>query len=291
MNERAIVATDLSDASLFMVEHLSLLHHLHVTSIVLLQCPDYQEIASEVFPYIASIEQEVLEKQKNILISFGFKVEVKISPGNAASEINRIADELDINLVVVGSMGHSLIGGAFLGGVAHSVMLKTRKPLLIIRLALNKEGELTLNLLTSHALISHILFCTDFSVNAEKAFDSFLIHMSKADAKKITLLHVIDDKQIDYHGKDSTNDIVTTITQRLLVMVQKVKSVGIRNVKLSVQIGNVNSHITDFIEKEEVTLTVLGTVGTSFIKELFVGSVSQYVARHSSSSVLLLPLN
>ncbi len=290
MNERAIVATDLSDASHFMVEHLSLLHELSVTSIVLLQCPDYQEIASEVFPYIASIEQERLEKQKDILISCGFKVEVLISPGNAASEINRIAQELDINLVVVGSMGHSLISGAFLGGVAHSVMLKTRKPLLIIRLALNKEGSLTLNL-PLNLLLSHVLFCTDFSKNAEKAFDTFLVRMSSVVAKKVTLLHVIDDKKIEYFGKDNAQEFTTAATQRLLHKGQKVKSVGIRNVDILVKVGDVHDHIIHAIEKEGVSLTVMGTVGTSFIKELFAGSVSQYVARHSPTPVLLLPLN
>jgi len=289
MNERTIVATDLSDASLFMVEHLSLLHSLHITSIVLLQCPDYSEVASEVFPYIASIEQDVLEKQKNILISFGFKVEVRISPGNAASEINRIAEELDINLVVVGSMGHSLIGGAFLGGVAHSVMLHTTKPLLIIRLALTDEGKFTLNEISSYSLISHILFCTDFSTNSVSAFDSFLVNVSSIEAKKVTIIHVIDDKHLNYYGKDSINDITTIVTQRLSVMVQKVKSVGIEHVNLVVRIGEVNTHLLDFIKNEEVTLTVLGTVGTSFIKELLGGSVSQYVARHSPSPVFLIP--
>jgi nucleotide-binding universal stress UspA family protein len=290
MNERAIVATDLSDASLFMVEHLSLLHSLHIKSIVLLQCPDYSEIASEVFPYIASIEQDILEKQRDILISLGFKVELRISPGNAASEINRIADELDINLVVVGSMGHSLLSGALLGGVAHSIMLRPTKPLLIIRLALDQNNALTLNRLDTSLLTSHILFCTDFSVSAEKAFNSFLVHMSSVEAHKVTLLHVIDDKHLNYHGNDSLNDITTIVTQRLAVMIQKVKSVGVKNVTSHVLRGDVSPNIISFIEKEEVTLTILGTVGTSFIKELITGSVSQYVARHSSVPVLLLPL-
>ena len=288
MNEKAIVATDLSDASLFMVKHVFHLHALHITSIILLQCPDYSEIASDVFPYIASLQEDMLEKQKEILIASNFKVEVRISPGNAAHEINRVAVELDINLVVVGSMGHSLITGALLGGVAQSVMLHTSKPLLIMRLLLNEEGQLTC---FSDSLINHVLFCTDFSENSFAAFDSFLVLMSSGEVKKVTILHVIGDKQINYHGRDSLHDITTIVSQRLSVMKQRVKSVGVRNVEISVHHAKVNSHIVDFIQKEGVTLTVLSMRGTSFMKELLATSVSQYVAHHSPSSVLLLPKN
>ncbi|NCB01370.1 MAG: universal stress protein [Spirochaetia bacterium] len=291
MNERAIVATDLSDASLFLVKHLSLLHTLNISSIILLQCPDYQEIASEVFPYIASIENEMLEKQHDILTSFGFKVEVLISPGNVSAQINRIAKERDINLVIVGSMGHSLVGGALLGGVASEVMLSTKHPLLIIRISLNEEREFTINHIEGESFLNHVLFCTDFTPPSMKVFDQFLVHMSNGEAKKVSLLHVIDEKHLSTYEKEGLDDYITVTKQRLVTMEQKVKSVGVKRVNSHIFLGSIQNQILNMLNNEDVTLSILGTTNASFIKELFSSSVSHYVARNSPVSVLLLPLS
>src|SRR5690554_7671960 len=127
--ERAIVATDLSDASDVLVKHLSFLREFGVKSLLLLQCPDFQEIASEIYPYVSSIQSDAIEQQQQILEEQGFDVDVRISIGNAKREINRIAEAEEFPLIVVGSQGRSLLGGAFLGGVAHEVMLNAQKPL------------------------------------------------------------------------------------------------------------------------------------------------------------------
>jgi nucleotide-binding universal stress UspA family protein len=114
--ERAIVATDLSEASDVLVEHLGFLKEFGVKSLLLLQCPDYQEIASEIYPYVSSIQNDAIEQQQRVLEKLGFEVEIRISIGNAKREINRIAEAEAFPLIVIGSQGRSLLGGAFLGG-------------------------------------------------------------------------------------------------------------------------------------------------------------------------------
>ncbi len=288
MNERAIVATDLSDASLCMVEHLSLLNSLQITSIVLLQCPDYQEIASEVFPYIISIQQEMLERQRDILISLGFKVEVVVLPGNTASVIRQIARDKNIHLVVVGSMGQSLIKGAFLGGVAQEIMRHTVTPLLIVRIFLNEEGLLCI----SHkGLLNHVVLCVDFSSSFSSVFESFLLHMSGGLSKRITLIHVVDESHLDEKRKEKLEDLITISKQRLSVMEQKVRSIGVSDVTSLILHGSIHVEIANFIHHDESSLVVLGTHGASFFKEIFASCPSLYIGRHSPKSVLLLPQN
>ena len=39
---------------------------------------------------------------------------------------------------------------------------------------------------------------------------------------------------------------------------------------------------------EGVSLMIMGSQGLGFVKELYLGSVSHYMARHSASSVMLV---
>lgn len=289
MIERAIVATDLSEASDIMVKHLSVLKDLGVTSLLLLQCPDYQEVASEVFPYVATIQTEAIERQKEVLEGFGFKVESRISPGNAKREINRIADDEEYPLVVVGSQGRSLVAGAFLGGVAHEVMLGARKPLLIIRLAIDEEKRMRAMGLDSESLTRHVLFATDFSPGAEEAFTQLEQLVASVKIGRVTLLHVQDRSHIEPHLVERLDEFNMIDRQKLEKMKDRLASAGLARVGCTLTCGDPPSEILREIGETKASLVMMGTQGRGFFRELFVGSVSQYIARRSMTPVLLVP--
>jgi len=54
--------------------------------------------------------------------------------------------------------------------------------------------------------------------------------------------------------------------------------------------GKPKREILDFIDKNDVTLTAIGSQGRGFFADIFLGSVSSHVARKSTSNVLLVPL-
>lgn len=290
MIERAIVATDLSEASDAMVKHLIILKDIGISSILLLQCQDYQEVTSEVFPYVATIQNEAMERQKRILEEFGFTVEGRISPGNAKREINRIAQEEDYPLVVVGSQGRSLIAGAFLGGVAHEVMVSTRKPLLIIRLTVNEERKLQVSGLHPDGLASNILYATDFSPGAQEAFLFLEQIVAAGTGKSVTLLHVQDRKTIEPHLLERLDEFNTIDRQHLEQLKDRLLSQGIPRVVCKVVYGDPYAEILREIQDSQSSLVIMGTQGKGFLRELFVGSVSQYIARRAEVPVLLVPI-
>ncbi len=283
MSTRALVATDLSDASMMMVENLNLLHDLKVESIILLQCYEYPQVADEMYPIYNDMQQEMLQRQETILRKQGFSLKVETSLGHAKREIRRIAEEEDVSLIVVGSQGRSLLGGAFLGGVAFEVMLHTPRPLFIYRLAVDSKGMLAPSPVHPEGILSHPLFAVDFSAANRTSFDRFLLMVSTESCRKVTLVHVLEPIK----GEDGER--MTMARQRIDGMVSEVKSVGVSKVDSLILEGPAHKKILEAVDSEEISLAVLGTVGHTFFKEIFAGSVSQYVARHAAKSVCLIP--
>ncbi len=288
--ERAIVATDLSEASDVLVKHLSFLREFGVKSLLLLQCPDFQEIASEIYPYVSSIQSDAIEQQQRILEEQGFNVEVRISIGNAKREINRIAEAEEFPLIVVGSQGRSLLGGAFLGGVAHEVMLNAQKPLLIVRLALDKEREFFVQGISPEGVTNHILYATDFSKGSEATFNHLERLVAKGEVKKVTLFHVQDRSRIEPYLIERLAEFNRIDTERLERLKERLEAVGKCHGEVKLVYGDPHTEIIDEIHYGEATMVMLGSQGRSFFKELFAGSVSQFIARRSPIPVLLIPI-
>lgn len=288
--ERAIVATDLSEASDVLVEHLGFLKEFGIKSLLLLQCPDYQEIASEIYPYVSSIQNDAIEQQQRILEELGFEVEIRISIGNAKREINRIAEEEEFPLIVIGSQGRSLLGGAFLGGVAHEVMLNAQKPLLIVRLALNKERQFCVQGVSAEGVTSHILYATDFSKGAEATFNYLEELVGGGGVGKVTLFHVQDRSRIEPYLIERLAEFNRIDTERLEELKGRLEKGGKCKGEVKLVYGDPHTEIIDEIYHGEATLVMLGTQGRSFFKELFAGSVSQFIARRSPIPVMLVPI-
>ncbi len=288
--ERAIIATDLSQASDVLVRNLRFLHEFGVKSLLLLQCPDYQEIASEIFPYVSAIQNDAIEQQQRVLEEQGFSVETRISIGNAKREINRIAETEDFPLIVIGSQGRSLLGGAFLGGVAHEVMLGAQKPLLIIRLALNKEREFYVQGISDAHITSHILYATDFSPGSEATFKALDELIGLGGVEKVTLLHVQDRSRIEPYLIERLAEFNRVDTERLENLKARIEEGGKVEGIVKLIYGDPHTEIIDEIHHSGATMVMLGAQGRSFFKELFVGSVSQFVARRSPIPVFLIPI-
>lgn len=282
MSTRALVATDLSDASMIMVDHLSLLHDFNIESIILLQCYEYQQISDEMYPLITDMQQEMLSRQEAVLKKEGFSIKVETTLGHAKKEIKRVAERENVSLIVVGSQGRSLIGGAFLGSVAFEVMLNTTRPLFIFRLTVDRKGILIPAAFTSDGILSHPLFCVDFSKPNREAFERFLVMISTGSCREVTLAHVIEED-------NASQEVMTIARQRLDTLSSEVKSVGVAQVYIRIESGKAHRKLLEIVDSEQISLAVLGTVGHTFFEELFAGSVSQYVARHASKSVFLIP--
>ena len=188
-------------------------------------------------------------------------------------------------LIVVGSRGESLIAGAFLCGVAHEVILNAKVPVLIIHLEVTQEGKLgTVGPLNSD-ILDHVLFATDFSPASDQAF-RFVEQLSP---KKITVLHVQDQRKLEPHLSDKIEQFNATDRGRMAMLKVSLVEHDINDVDILLRYGIPYMEILKTMSDIKPSLLVMGSQGRGFMHELFVGSVSQYVARRSWIPTVLVP--
>jgi nucleotide-binding universal stress UspA family protein len=115
--------------------------------------------------------------------------------------VDRVAKAEKASLVVVGSHGGTLAFEMPLGSCAHALIHHATLPTLVIRMRMiDKDTPGRCEGLCID-LTKRILFPTDFSDNAERAF-AYVGKMAEAGVRHITILHVQDKDRIEPHLQD-----------------------------------------------------------------------------------------
>lgn len=283
---KIIVVSEVSNASAEMVKYIKSLKSLGTKECILLQCFNPQDVDAGVSSYLTSIFNENLQQQSDLLIEQGFVVKTKVVSGNIKNEVNRVAMEEDCSLIVVGAEKHSMIGGLFLGGIGYDVIYGSTKPILLVRDTLSDERED--ESAKQNEVIQHVLFPTDFSENADIAF-AYVKELVKNGVGHVTIFHIQDESKINpylLHRLVEFNEIDQERLEKLKTELLLQNDI---NVDIQIRFGSPTAEILKIVDEQQIPLVVMGTQGRGFIKEIFMGSVSHNIVRHSSSSILLIP--
>ncbi|MBW2003792.1 MAG: universal stress protein [Deltaproteobacteria bacterium] len=141
-----------------------------------------------------------------------------------------------------------------------------------------------------------VLFCTDFSENADYAF-GFAYGIVKRDEGILYILHVIpENPQEAFLEMLIPRDLIEKIhkvieedvnTKYKKHYIGKIKD-GI-TCKLVTKSGREDNEILKFAKKENVDIIVIGTHGITGIEHVFFGSVAEKVLRRSPIPVFIIP--
>lgn len=287
MFKKMLVATDLSEASERFVCALGSLKAIGTRHAVLIHCFNVRDVGI-MADRLMELSKPLFERQKKMLQDLGFKVTAKMILGLPQSEINHQADEHDCSLIVVGSTGHTVVGEILLGGVASAVIHSATRPVLILRMKAPGEDIKEVSMTCKCDCLQHVLFPTDFSDNAEHAF-AYVRKLAACGAKRITLLHVQDKGRIDKHLKNRLEEFNRIDTERLQRLKEDLKKLGVKKVNIELPYGSPKKEIVDRARADNVSLVVMGSQGRGYMGDIFLGSVSHAVTRHSEVPVLLIP--
>jgi nucleotide-binding universal stress UspA family protein len=287
MFSRILVATDLSEASDRAICALAGLQALGSREAILVHCLKIPGGATLAQTIKERMQHSIQEEQKT-LEELGFRTTFEVVVGLPGTEINRIAADKECSLIVVGSHGQTMAGEILLGSVASAVIQSATRPVLVIRLRIHQEnGHPVCDPATCNPL-QHVLFPTDFSDNAERAF-SYVEKIAGAGAKRITLLHVQDSTKIEKHLKGRLKEFNAIDTARLDRMKRQLEEKGAEDVRIELPYGLPAKEILHQLQSGDVSLVVMGSQGRGYFSEVFLGSVSHRVARHSQVPILLIP--
>ena len=141
--------------------------------------------------------------------------------------------------------------------------------------------------------IKKILVPTDYSETAGNALHQ-AIYMAKLNKGVIKLIHVIAPLYVATPNSfvSMQDNLYVTImneaSAELKKIAAKIEETNAIGVKYEVKIGNVSDEICEMAEKEKFDIIIMGTHGTSGVKEFFAGSNAYKVVNHAECSVLTI---
>jgi nucleotide-binding universal stress UspA family protein len=276
---RAVYATDLSDAIEAAISSricLECLGRYGITDIDLVTVASPNVTTGMIGGDVSDRTERGLARQQEILEDEGFNVQTHVVRGTPHRRINGLAEQVDADLIVVGSRGQSPLQERFIGSTARNVARTAVRPTLVQRIV---DGEDDLAVANEH-LFQRILYATDFSDNARAAFEQF-DHTAMA-TQEATLLHVMPPE------RRPEDEAVGDAQDRLEDLAAKLDDLDI-DVTTSVREGETVGEILAAEAEIDPTAILLGSRGQSRIRRLLLGSTSESIVKRADSNVLLVP--
>ncbi len=302
------MGTDFSRAASEIIQHSEMLQTIGIRTISLVHVLNLRDLSRVETFSIEDLEAK-LEMEKVKLEGKGFEVVAQMIYGFPHIELERVCQETGAGLLVIGSHGRTSPLSK-IGGVTADVLQNIKIPVLEIplrRKITGQEGfyganyyeyELIMKRLEKaepewemkcKTLTDHVLVPTDFSDFSEHAFQ--WIKNQNIAMPKVTLLHIQDEVKMDKHLKHKLEEF-NKIDSARLTRIKDSFHVSHPETDIDFQLiyGKPTQAILDYIQTNNVSLTVMGSQGRGFWSGVFIGSVSFQVARNSSSNVLIVPI-
>lgn len=282
-----VIATDLSLASDHVVGCVHGLLGWGAQKAILAHALGLRHLTDMARLFVKEAEPKLAE-QKAELEAQGYETTVEVAPRSPRLEVNRIARERGASLIVVGSHGDSLSSEILLGGAALAILEHAATPVLVIRIKVyDQEAQIRCEVACDD-LTRHILFATDFSDNAERAY-GYLEKIVEIGAKRVTLLHVQNKTRFAKHLEHRLDEFNKIDQARLGRVKEELEHTGAEEVNISIPYGFPIEEILKFSNEENPSLIVVGSQGRGFISNIFLGSVSYNVVRNAPVPVLVVP--
>ena len=276
---RAVYATDLSDSIETAMSSrvcLECLGRYGITEIHLLNVTSPNVTTGMPGSDIGKQTKTALERQRRLLEEEGFDVETHVVRGTPHRRINGLADQIKADLIIVGSRGKSPLQERFIGGTTRNVARTASRPLLVQRIAEDDDHHEVVN----EHLFQRVLYATDFSENAESAFEQFR-YLDEA-TQEATLLHVRPPE------RRSGSPGVEDAEEKLEALAERLREKGIE-VTTMVREGEAVDEILAAEAEVQPTSILMGSRGRSRIRRLLLGSTSESVTARANCNVLLVP--
>lgn len=224
--------------------------------------------------------QERIEEQKHYLEALRIAVKTRVESimeGNIARTIQKVADEENATLVMMGARGTGRISGLFLGSVSRDVLRYGRTNLLIMRYKVLKGDNLGQ---FCRSLFARVICPTDFSHLAE---DAILAIKEVKAVGEIGLVYVVSSGETD----EQIDAAIRNAGSKLNDIIKEIERPGLK-LKAHVQVGDAAQEISSLADKENASLIAMSSHGAGWLEQMVVGSTTYETARMANRPVLIV---
>ncbi|NVN93524.1 MAG: universal stress protein [Desulfuromonadales bacterium] len=283
MFRKILVCSDLSPASDILIQCVEELKNIGMQEVVLTHAM-YLAKTPGLEEYFVDEARSTLERQKKSLEEQGVSVIVEMPFGLTSHAIDETAEKHDVSAIFIGSHGKGILQAATLGSVSANLLHRMRRPVLLTRIALLAEGTYKN---VCGRMFAEALFPTDFSETAERALD-FLGKIVMDTRCPVTVMHVLEHKDGDLSDARLNEENALFLLE---AKKRRLEEQGSAEVTIELVHGNPAEETIKHTEKGKFSIVVMGGQGKGIIKEVFLGSVANQVARQAGTPVLFIPPN
>lgn len=140
----------------------------------------------------------------------------------------------------------------------------------------------------------NILFCTDFSDNADFAFFYALASTRFSEKAELHILHVLPEPDAQF-WRTYLYEVDDVDAKANADMSEKIKNTYLKHaypnlsITISIEKGNTEQEILNYAQKIDADLIVIGRQGSSSLGTHLFGKVTEKIARKAACPVLIIP--
>jgi len=276
--DKVLLATDYSPAAETLFQCLPELKNFGVKEVILTHVADTHSAGGNVVEFQKHNEKK-LETYKKQLEEMGLSVKIKVPIGFIGEEINRVAEEEKVSLILAGSRGKGIIQQRLLGSSTTDILRKATTPVLVEKC--KKTGPDTCEALCKQKFLK-ILIPTDLSIHAEKMINKI---KEIKNLQEVVLLSVIEKGETSEEVSKSKSDLESKLNT-----LKKDFEAKNFSVTTKVREGKASDNILEIAKEENITLIAIPKKGAGDMKELLIGSTADAVVRKSDIPVLVFPV-
>ena len=270
------------------------LHLAHVFA------PDYPLASMAAMPLIVpqlEVGRRVRRHLKDVAKKYSIELRrenIHALKGRPFEEICRLARDRGIDLIVTSTRGNTGLKHLVLGSTAERVVRYSPCPVLVVRGADRKKKASRNGKSRPVLRFRKILVPIDFSECSMKGL-AYAKALAKQFGSKLVLLnsvalqyYITSDEYARYDWPLLMQQTEKASRNQMRNLIEKTDWDGIE-VESSLQIGHAGQQICARAIDHHADVIVTSTHGTTGFKHILVGSTAEYVVRHASCPVLVVP--
>jgi nucleotide-binding universal stress UspA family protein len=213
-----------------------------------------------------------------------------VRTGQPYQEIIGLARQIDADLIVLSTRGHSGLKRLLLGSTAERVVRSAPCPVLVAR----KQKQKSKAASKSFA-IRTILVPVDFST-CSLAGTEYAAFLAKSFQATLRLLHVtypyVDNVFLDRAGA-RLSSLVEAVEKAARIEMDALQQMDVLRgvpVQTEIRAGHATEEICTAAGQPDVDLIVTSTHGRTGLKHALIGSVAEHVVRYVECPVMVVPI-